>query len=330
MWTLNSSGLQCKDTAPLLFWSSIATLSLAYLRILEFVLIIIAIVFFLPAVIIFLRVTGNYEKKHEIGPLSKEEIAKLPVVVYVPAPAEVTTDDVDEKTTNASKAASSSPATPTGPQQVSASTAPSNAKGTYKKHSKLQRLFTGRKAKKAEGSTFGKTASHGGSSIYVATPFRQHPLPDNLSSCPICLCDFEPPPLLTASAEEQKEGLANLEQLNLLPCRHAIHKDCLAPWLQTSGRCPVCQQAILPVKQAEGKKGRQAAAIARTTGTPAATVSATTAPAPATPPAAVEDATATNQVGSDSASPVADPAELSVVDRYEQLTSRHAREVSGI
>ena len=34
------------------------------------------------------------------------------------------------------------------------------------------------------------------------------------------------------------------ELLNLLPCGHLLHKECLVDWLVISGRCPLCQKPV--------------------------------------------------------------------------------------
>ncbi|KAJ9479432.1 Zinc finger containing protein [Pseudozyma hubeiensis] len=65
-----------------------------------------------------------------------------------------------------------------------------------------------------------------------------HPLPAHRATCPICLCDFEEP-----SPDEEPEP----EPLRLLECGHVMHRGCVDQWLTTvSGRCPVCQKAVIP------------------------------------------------------------------------------------
>lgn len=42
------------------------------------------------------------------------------------------------------------------------------------------------------------------------------------------------------------------EPLRLLLCGHVMHKTCVDQWLTAvSGRCPVCQRAVLATAQAE-------------------------------------------------------------------------------
>ena len=199
---------------------------------------------------------GGLEKKHEIGPLGKEEIAKLPVVLYIPSPEtkEKESTGSGEKPANDKQENQSSQEalpTTTAMRKADKETPPSQASLPTRRPRRFLRLLF-----KRHRETKSSDAPHASNGIYVSTPHPLHPLPDNLSSCPICLGDYEPPPLLTAAPEEQRKGLAALEPLNLLPCQHAIHKDCLAPWLQTSGRCPVCQRAILESKEDKAKETR--------------------------------------------------------------------------
>ena len=48
-----------------------------------------------------------------------------------------------------------------------------------------------------------------------------------LVSCPICLVDFE-------------DG----DQIRMLPCLHAYHKDCADQWLKTNCCCPMCKTNV--------------------------------------------------------------------------------------
>ena len=263
-----------------------------------------------------MRVFGGLEKKHEIGPLTKEQIEKLPKVCYIPAPPEegqakhapeAGTDEGAAQSNQISTAVSDKPevqrvelemqdlsrpeaASPKVPPAV-AEPAPSPATGppvalpateaknpaappataARPRRRHLLRLFFRRhREAPADTSATDKSAGPGSDGIYVSTPHPLHALPDNLSTCPICLCDFLAPPLRSESAADQAKKLAELETLNLLPCGHCLHKDCLAEWLATSGRCPVCQAAVYPeLEDKESKKGGRIRRRPRTASTAA-------------------------------------------------------------
>jgi uncharacterized Zn finger protein (UPF0148 family) len=197
----------------------------------------------------------------------------LPTVYYIPAPEteshpansqlESSAQNGVEKSENGTAESSRteniappsglaqtrSPLTPPSPVTTSD---PKQAPLRRQRH--LLRLLFKRKRAATNAGEPSSPAQRNPNGIYAPTKFPLHPLPDNLSSCPICLSDYEPPPLLTVPKEERDKALKELEPLTLLPCGHSIHKDCLAPWLQTSGRCPVCQRAVLGEEQENGKK----------------------------------------------------------------------------
>lgn len=287
-------------TAPHLWWASLATLLLAYARLAEIALIVLAVVFFLPGestlhldgdlspasiiadvdaarlvyhavVILGLRMFGGLEKKHEIGPLSKDQIASLPVVLYIPAKDEQESAGTVDQSTAATSTQEKLPDSQTPPSQQKPSE-PSRIEFSQEESAKpptpprrrtqwLRLLFKrNRKGDNADTKEV-DAASSGPGADYVKTVHPLKPLPDNLSSCPICLSDYEAPPLRSEAAslscEELKTKLKDLELLNLLPCGHTLHKDCLEPWLQTSGRCPICQKAVFPEQsETKGKRRR--------------------------------------------------------------------------
>ncbi|PWN29460.1 hypothetical protein BDZ90DRAFT_208373, partial [Jaminaea rosea] len=36
------------------------------------------------------------------------------------------------------------------------------------------------------------------------------------------------------------------DTLVILPCKHAGHEDCIVPWLQRNGTCPICREPLEP------------------------------------------------------------------------------------
>jgi hypothetical protein len=128
---------------------------------------------------ILLHALGYGQKKHDIGPLAKDDIDALPLVLFVPAEEEVAP----------APAASDAPgadAVATTPAPV-APTAPIKTKTTGRRRRLVRLLWSParRKRRAATGSADGEKSADG---PYGATPYPLHPLPSNLSTCPICLC----------------------------------------------------------------------------------------------------------------------------------------------
>ncbi|PWN22928.1 hypothetical protein BCV69DRAFT_280537 [Microstroma glucosiphilum] len=46
------------------------------------------------------------------------------------------------------------------------------------------------------------------------------------------------------------------DTLVLLPCKHAGHEECIVPWLQRNGTCPICREALEPSATASGSSGQ--------------------------------------------------------------------------
>lgn len=250
---------------------------------------------FLSAVILGLRLFGGFEKKHEIGPLSKDEISRIPVVYYVPEKKQASEGDKPDTSLYQQGPSDNLKASDQRKQQAVSDAASSEAeqqdRGPHRTR-RFVRLLLQRKQREGGNATSNIAATRAQGDDYIATPHPLHALPDNLSSCPICLSDYEPPPLRSAcvTASERKKAIQALEELNLLPCNHAIHKDCLSPWLQTSGRCPVCQRAILEAGSGKANKRGGVGTRRNSNRQQGADTSAATSPDPANEaPAATAD-----------------------------------------
>mmetsp|Transcript_28428 Transcript_28428/g.90986 ORF Transcript_28428/g.90986 Transcript_28428/m.90986 type:complete len:251 (+) Transcript_28428:356-1108(+) len=57
---------------------------------------------------------------------------------------------------------------------------------------------------------------------------------DDDATCAICLCEY-----------------ADEDQLRVLHCGHAFHKDCLDPWLRLNGSCPSCRAKVTGMPDTE-------------------------------------------------------------------------------
>lgn len=242
-----------------------------------------------------IRVFGWGAKKQEIGPITKEQIDKIPLVLYIPAPEDEATqgngngeaspssepeaskdvegsEAIEMKEVPASAAEQTAPAeasvtdessagpktnsqippaTPAVPDRPAPPVPTERQRGRRRR--RLARLFFHVK-RHPKGSPASKDSSFSTSdAAYIPTPYPLHPLPANQSTCPICLCDFEPPPARDSGVDPVTHPW---EPLRRLPaCGHCFHRDCLDEWLGTSGRCPLCQVPIVAKK--EGRKRRR-------------------------------------------------------------------------
>lgn len=88
------------------------------------------------------------------------------------------------------------------------------------------------------------------------------------STCAICLSHLAFGFWALRSVVLRPGDFAANESLQLLPCGHIFHTDCVANWLQTSRFCPMrCPQALLPPRAPElaGNEHPEADAQAVTT-----------------------------------------------------------------
>lgn len=74
-------------------------------------------------------------------------------------------------------------------------------------------------------------------------PSTSKPTLDNdKTACIVCLVD------LPETSSDFSTG-DNFDQIaRLIPCNHAMHNSCLAPWVERANSCPICRQSFNKVK----------------------------------------------------------------------------------
>jgi Ring finger domain len=77
-------------------------------------------------------------------------------------------------------------------------------------------------------------------------------------TCPICLVDCSPD-----------------DELRLLTCKHAIHKQCADSWFLVSASCPTCRARILP-QEGDSSSNSNSSSSSSATAAAAANVNSTT------------------------------------------------------
>ncbi|TNY18414.1 hypothetical protein DMC30DRAFT_355562 [Rhodotorula diobovata] len=250
-WVISATS--CQADSPTLYRGAVAALVLSWLYVAEILVWAVLVIFFLPFVLIGARWFGVGQKKNEIGPLKKDDIASLPQRVFVgtlpddPSPA--ASDPAP-----ASDAASPPPASAGSPSPVpvAASAHPT------KPRRQLWRLWRRRRAK-APSSPGDASANAPATQVgaFAPLPAGVEPLrlPESQAACAICLCEYDLPPLRDSpeAASWQPERLA------LLPCGHAFHTECLGDWLALSGRCPLCQRDLHAPKKRRTRRNGGAA-----------------------------------------------------------------------
>uniref|UniRef100_V5EK70 RING-type domain-containing protein n=1 Tax=Kalmanozyma brasiliensis (strain GHG001) TaxID=1365824 RepID=V5EK70_KALBG len=244
-----------------LFWGALASLIVVYIFIFEIAVLAFLIVCALPLLMVVLRALGlqNGRARREINPetgkIGQEEVDKrVKLVYYTPAEEETAVQQgeaIPQSTErDAAEQASEGETTPTRPdlgsrrptQETITTTLPALNRVT-----RLTRILVPRRRRSPIPSPTTPTTSTPSTISPPKTTrglkYPLHPLPAHRATCPICLCDFEEP-----SPGEEPEP----EPLRLLECGHVMHRGCVDQWLTTvSGRCPVCQKAVIPEMQVE-------------------------------------------------------------------------------
>lgn len=62
------------------------------------------------------------------------------------------------------------------------------------------------------------------------------------TACIVCLVD------LPESSSDIAAGEVFDQIARLVPCNHAMHNSCLAPWVERANSCPICRQSFHKVK----------------------------------------------------------------------------------
>ncbi len=258
-----------------LFWSALASLVVVYIFIVEIAVLAFLIVCALPLLIVIMRALGlnhrlpQRELHPETGKIDQQEVDKrVKLVYYTPAEADDGNQPVDqisaqEASTPGEGADATSALQPSragmGSRQATQDSLASASHPVLGRLSRLTRLIVARRrsgpsangesSKTAASIPATATSTPAAESRSAAPPgatsgqrpglkYPLHPLPAHRATCPICLCDFEEP-----EAGQEPEP----EPLRLLACGHVMHRSCVDQWLTTvSGRCPVCQKAVIP------------------------------------------------------------------------------------
>ncbi|GAA5850355.1 hypothetical protein JCM9279_006540 [Rhodotorula babjevae] len=261
-WVITSTS--CPADSPTLYRGAVAALVFSWLYVAEILVWATLVIFFLPFVLIGARWFGLGQKKNEVGPLKKEDIASLPQRVFIGVLPDEPYPPSPPSTAQTSSAAAPTLADPAAPSPSAApsssSPAPSpapSAAASAAPRRQLWRLWRRRAKSRPSGDAAGGGAASSGSTDVQQGERAPLPegveglrLPESQAACAICLCEYEPPPLLSSP----EAATWRPERLALLPCAHAFHAECLGDWLAVSGRCPLCQRDL----HAPKKKGRQA------------------------------------------------------------------------
>ncbi|KAH6913817.1 hypothetical protein BKA70DRAFT_1094838 [Coprinopsis sp. MPI-PUGE-AT-0042] len=283
----------CRHAAPHLWWLVFGCLCIMYLMLLEVVVLGFIVLIVAPILFIFWNILllcigrrpaqNPHMIKPDVGKLSKSNVDRLPLVMYIPPPPTSSSD-----TTPESAAAAPPHQYPPAPQKEQTQ---ASAVAEPAKRSRRFRFFK-RKPKSIDEEGEGNAGAANvdpekGDSWEDQYEKGEHPfvvLEGNRAACAICLMDFEPPKRKDEAAggeasvptsppaaapsrstsgldpeqlrlEDSGEGA---QPLRLLACGHVFHQTCIDPWLtDVSGRCPVCQRKVEEADLLKKKKRRQ-------------------------------------------------------------------------
>lgn len=271
LW-LTASSLQTEcssapaDSVPL-FWTSVAMLAISYAIIAEIIILIFAIVFFLPMVIYVMRALGLGDRlpragiQPETGKISQKVVDEIKLVYYTPAEeddgeegdAGTTQDRIVQAALEVGETMFSSTIPPAVPMDgVQGHSIRNKAEG--KKRGGWARLFMVRKRMPSD-AVLGKGGASKRGEPALNLKYPLHPIPINRATCSICLCDFERPEDAIRNTgtelsggwkketeesgkkkskrkqkkEDRQEEEVVPEPLRLLECSHVFHvSECLS------------------------------------------------------------------------------------------------------
>ncbi|KPV72154.1 uncharacterized protein RHOBADRAFT_55988 [Rhodotorula graminis WP1] len=250
-WVISSTS--CPADSPTLYRGAVAALVFSWLYVAEILVWATLVIFFLPFLLIGVRWFGMGQKKNEVGPLKKEDVASLPQRVFLG----IIPDEGPPPSAASASPALADPASPTpSPATPNPPPSPSPAPPAAPRR-QFWRLWRRRAKSRPSDRAAGSGAQSSGSAGVADGERAPLPegveglrLPESQAACAICLCEYEPPPLLSSPEAATWQP----ERLILLPCAHTFHTECLGDWLAVSGRCPLCQRDL----HAPKKRGRQA------------------------------------------------------------------------
>lgn len=184
----------CHATAPILYRSAVAALVLSWFWSAQIILVALSVLFFLPFLLISMRFFGVGSAKHEVGPLTQQQIDKIPQRIYVGSipettPAEPVSSDPEgppaEPTSN--DPASLNPPSPKPNEEFTTSTSTVVAAHSTRKR-QFWRLW--RRPKRRSTSAFGGGEAGGevgGDFVPLPKGMEGVRLPESQDACSICL-----------------------------------------------------------------------------------------------------------------------------------------------
>lgn len=196
-----NTSVTCRTTAPVLYRSAVAALVLSWFWNAQVILVVLSCIFFLPVLLIAIRFFGMGTAKHEVGPLTTQQIDKIPQRVYlgaipepvVAAPASTSTD-VGGKSGDQSSLSQGTEVEVKAAGQGTLSTnaevlsVPSTSSPPPQHKRQLWRLWRRPKRRSGfAGAQSGSGASTGGDFVPLPKGMEGVRLPESQDACSICL-----------------------------------------------------------------------------------------------------------------------------------------------